>query len=203
MKQIEQLTSGELRRFHSRLARELNIRFVHSGPIAAVLRYFYDRYVARYMPTAIDAQAREELEKLNPMCVGNWVLLPWKPGTSQESQWMQILVAVHEAAHAVRVRNYPGNTAGWYREYFVNDDFRALEECSAQLAEGDVQFWLTGTFPKFRPEGYCLNHSARNLATRDYANTSQIARGVGRGNALNLASKEAIKILKGLGVGPI
>jgi hypothetical protein len=198
-KKIQNLTSMELVEFHIRMGKELGVKYVGDpGVIQRLWKMLMDRITRKF-----SGMVPEILYRLRPMCFKNIVYLPWLPGSKKISAWLQVLTAVHEGTHALRIRKYPGTTANWYGEYFTKDEFRALEEGSAQCAEDAVRYWATGEMDGLQLDDYYVGAAALELAQRDYDNHAQQLRKMGRGAAFHRSAAVAISILKSMGVGAV
>jgi hypothetical protein len=193
---IQDLTSRQVKVFHNRMARELGVKYYGDPGFAKYfIKMFYDRIVNKYIPLV-----PEDLFKARPCTLKNRIYLPYRPGSSSRTPLQQILIAVHEATHALRIRKYPGTAANWYSSYFTNDDFRALEETSCQEAEAEILFWAFGDFGELDLDDYYIGEAATRTATIAFEKRARRVKKLGRGAALERSSAVAIKILRALKV---
>jgi len=191
---INDLTSRQLKVFHNRLARDLGVKFYSTGLIARILRIAYDRMIAKYLPLPPD------LFELRPFCFKNRIFLTEPPGSPKITPLDQVMIAVHECTHALRIRDYPGEVSNWYGSYFTNDHFRAMEEAATQEAECDVYYWLFGKQPELNLTRYLVGRKAAFLAEHAYNRAAQQTLKKGRGWQKYKAAATAQQILIALGV---
>lgn len=192
---IDDLSQSDIKKFHSELGKKTGVRFVNSGPIAALAKRYFDKLVNSYSPFDVP----DEIVKLMPCTVWRICLLPYAPGCASVSNLVQICTAVHEAMHGVRIKKYRGTVTEWYGNYFSKSHFRALEESSAWESVADVMYWSIGRFFTLKIDEYLVGND-KKLANASYnARISQLMKS-GRGSTFDEVSTAAVNILIGLGV---
>jgi hypothetical protein len=188
------LSKQQLIKFHILMGKELGIKYVGDpGLIQRLFKRLFDRVLGKYsyfLPSSI--------KTVRPMCFKNIIYLPYVPGLAALTAKEQIRIAVHEATHALRIRNYPGSVANWYGEYFTNDHFRGFQEASAIQASSEVNYFLTGETLELDLKDYFLRNPTLALITIDYNRQTKQLKERGREGALHIAAITAIKILKGM-----
>ncbi len=192
--QINALTSRQLKVFHNRLARDLGVKFYSTGLLARIFRALYNRFIEQYLPIP------DELFSLRPFTIKDRIFLRKPPGSNRITPLTQILIAVHECTHAMRIGDYPGTVANWYGSYFTNEQFRAMEEASCQEAEAELRFWLYGQWPELVLDNYLCSEGAVYLANISYRKKARMVARMGRGTTTHTAAKKAMSILIQLGV---
>lgn len=192
---------NQVKKFHKLLAKECGVRFINSSALQRVLNALHRRLLSK---AGLDlfSDVGEDLFKLRPMCLKNIILLPYAVGDSKIDTDYQVSVAVHEVAHALRIRRYVkkfrGTVAGWYTQYFTNDRSRALEETAAVGAEADLDYALGKPIRTINLADYLLSEDAMKLAERMHRSRIQQLIASNRGLAFSAASAAAIKIIKSL-----
>jgi hypothetical protein len=191
---INDISRRELLKFYAAMTQELGVKFVGDpGLLHRLVKLAYDRITSKLAFTV-----PEEVFELRPMCLKNIIFLPYVPGADNVSPLQQIEIAIHEAAHALRIRDYPGRVSNWYGQYFTNSNFRALEECSAQLAEAEFNYWLDEKVDKLNLEKYALMKSSIDLAQYDYDQHIRRLIKHGQGFASSKSAATAIKFFKSI-----
>lgn len=198
MRKINECTPDDIAHVHKELSRRLGVRFVS----AAVPPSLNDM-----IRTAVQKMFRIEIlptAMLRPFTLIDTIVLPYEPGSSGHHPSSEVRIAVHECTHALRIRAYPGNAIQWYREYFTNGGFRALEEASAEAAVAALEFWRRGMFPAINLQGYCLSEAELQLAVKAHREHCDDIQRLGRGSTFGAesAARTAINILTAMDVGP-
>lgn len=190
-----QLNKQQLIKFHLLLGKALGVKFVGDpGFIQRLWQRLLERIFAKYASFIPDS-----VYKLRPMCFKNICFLNYMPGCSGIDWLDQVLTAVEEGTHALRIRNFPGRTSQWYGLYFTDEKFRALQEASAKQAKNEVFYFVTGQTRPLNLDGYLImSSSTMELVARDYNRQSKQMQRLGRGTALHVAAIEAIRILRGI-----
>lgn len=200
MSNIEQLSKAQLVAVFNQIEQVEGVRFVSDkyGILDKGVKLLYNHVVGKYA-----SFIPEEFFKLRPMTFGDVIFLPWPIDTDKVSALGKIKVALHEAKHAVRIRDYPGRTAQWYQEYFTDFEFRALEEGSAEETEFALLYWLYGKIPQLElKKYYLLTEEATRKATKAYAAYAKQLQHLGRGSSTDKATAQTIRLLKAIGVTP-
>jgi hypothetical protein len=190
------LSKAQLIKFHILLGKALGVKFVGDpGFIQRLWQRLLERIFAKYASFVPDS-----VFELKPMTFKNIIYLPYVPGiTNEVSPQEQVLTAVHEGTHALRIRTFPGRTSQWYGLYFTDEKFRALQEASAQQAANEVLYYWTGDTRELDLDAYLImSSSTMELVARDYNRQSKQMQRLGRGEAGHVAAIEAIKILRGI-----
>jgi hypothetical protein len=196
VRKINACTPDDIAHVHVELSRRLGVRFV-SAAVPPSLNDMIRSAVQKMFRVEIPPTAL-----LRPFTLIDTIVLPYEPGRSGKHPSAEVRIAVHECTHSLRIRQYPGNSIQWYREYFTNGGFRALEEASAEAAVAALEFWRRGTFPAINLQGYCLSGAELQLAVKAHREHCDDIQRLGRGATFGAesAARTAIDILTAMGV---
>jgi hypothetical protein len=191
---INKMTSAQIEYFFDKMEERFKCKFVNLSTDRA-------KAVIKQV-NAINPFARKL--KLRPFCSYKLIVLNFEIGTPDRSPIEQILCAVHEIEHLVRIKG-SSNLMGWYANYFSSSSFRALEECSSLEAENELYHWYTGHLMDLVLDkgGYLLTDDDLVMAEAGYKNHSQDIAFRIRGACFHESSREAIRILAHMGVIPV
>lgn len=187
---LNNMSAKQVTDFHRDLSARFGVKFV--DPASWVYRLF-----SLLLHRIFKKHASEIVASVRPCCFGKYVLLPWRVGDKEVIYRRQILTAIHECEHAIRIQKYPGSTANWYKEYFIRDGFRALEEGAAHATVAEVWYWASGDYLDLTLDGYFCLPNAQKSARVAYDNRRRQCLRKGRGSATSTVSAFAIKWLKG------
>lgn len=193
-----QMTSSHVKRFYREFARETGVKFVSRGWISWL--------IGRKLPEP-GAEIADRIDKaLRPCALKNIVLLDHCIGDS--TPWVdQVMVAVHEATHALQIRLYVaagGTVSGWYRDYFHpgSRGSCAMQEAGACAAEDEVRFYLFGHMTGLSDlSGYFLTPQAMEMARSFYDVQTRECKRLGQGGSTFDSSSAAIRVLRRIGIG--
>jgi hypothetical protein len=193
MTDIYNMTDAQVRAFENSLARHFGIRFIHDakGLAERIAKWLLDRTIRRLSKNIV-------LDDLRPCTLKNLVFL--SKGWHGYDQQSKIKTLIHETYHAMRIKKYPGQWTGWYREYFTRDNFRAQEEQAAQAVSSEVIYWATGVYPDVHMDGYMCSWGAVDSARIAYSSRRKQVMGIGRGATTERVSEFSIDALKKIGI---
>jgi hypothetical protein len=190
------MNTAKLIQFHIRMGRELGLKFVFDpGLYQRFLRGRFER-ILKPLEDMLPASMLE----LRPMCFKNIVFLPWAPGASDVSWIRQVRTVIHEADHALDIRDYPDSTKVWYERYFLNGHRRANVEANAQYAEAEWMYWYEHTLPELDLKDYFLTQAQRDVGAAIYSDSVRDLKRLGPGHTMRDASKAAIGVCRKLGI---
>lgn len=198
---LNKLSSQQIKDFHRALERKFGVTFFDNTSVwFNLLKLLLNRI---FNKSGVKSGVYERVNTvfsdiaLRPCCIWQFILLPWQIGDQSVSGRSQVLTAIHECEHALRLREYPGRTAKWYGEYFSRDSFRALEEGAAQIVASEVWYWASGVFRPLDLEGYFCSNQSIDTARKVYDKRKRQVMEFGPGSASSEVSRFAIDELKG------
>jgi len=190
---------SQVKAFAKDYAKAAKVRFVSKKGISRFLSWLLRRASGKW------AKMLPELADNMRPCIVRfgrrvYIILPSSPGEGSLPLAQQIEIMVHEVAHAFRIVDWVekgGSVSEWYKEYFKNPAFRAVEEGLPCAAEAEIRYALYGKVPKPpNLDSYYLFQENIADAHRAYAANIDKVRELGRGGSTFEASSIAIKLMK-------
>lgn len=198
---------SQLHIFAESMAHDCDVRIKDKSEIGMWLKLikgFITRKFDRYMS--------DFKSWMRPCCLklGRrfYVVLPFDVGCESIPWMQQVLTIVHECQHAYDLRTFVRNTkkrvANWVKFYIFDDTFRAHAEGMPNTAEGEVYYWLTGTYPTpvCNFDAYWIrDKDAKTLFRRGCAFRREVVMKQGsHWTPMSPAAWRAIDILRGMGI---
>lgn len=187
------MTGEQVKAFSHHYCKAMKVRAIEKDTFMWLVMKLTRRVTRKY------AKALEKLsEKLRPMALVKFIFLTFRVGSDDLPLVEQIRIIVHEIIHCIRIRRWKekgGKIAGWYKEYYTNPMFRAIEEAIACAGAGEVVRALLGKAP---PPPDLSSYFVDEIHVQAAANVYDTHV---KGNGYTMDSvREAIMILKKVGI---
>jgi hypothetical protein len=194
------MNKKQLIEFHEKYAKDMGIKFIeerHWGIFNTYLRYVLNKYLKKYSVLVPNLS-----EVCRPKILKNIVILNYNIGDSKVGWKKQLCIAVHEAEHALQMRDFVskgGRIADWYLQYFRDREFRAIQEGNAIATEAEVEYVLSGKIPSLpNLEDYYVGSEGQKLSNRTYQKRIDRIKELGKGGTTTPASMRALQILRSM-----
>lgn len=135
------MTGNQVKAFASQYCKAMGIRIIEKGTVMWIVTKLLRRLSCKYIKI-LDALS----DHLRPMALVKFIFLTFRVGGGELHFVEQIRIIVHEVVHCLRIRRWKekgGKAEGWYKEYYTNSLFRAIEEAIACAAAGEIVRFLT------------------------------------------------------------
>lgn len=197
------MTRVQVINFYRQYGDAIGVRFVSTVTLGKLMKYLLTK-----IPKKFTKRLPDLTEHLRPCFVRfagrEFAVVTYEIGGSSTPLVLQVEIAVHEAEHAFQVRKFlrkGGKIGQWYREYYLDPEFRALQEGGANAAEAEVRYAMDGKIPEPPSlDAYYVTDTGQKLSDQRYRKHTEELKKLGRGGSTFESSRVALRIMRELGI---